>query len=645
MKKHDEQYVPLREAFSITLRALKLWKKLVPGLFASMLCQNALSAAAPYATVYFAARLLDELAGGRDAAVLMRWVLITLCVELALAVLTAVVRRWYNMRRSEDITYAKYCQLFVDKRLSMDFGDADGSYVQNLDSQIAQNANWASWGLMHTLYDAEALVSGLFRLIGAAALCASLFTLPVPASSALHWVNHPLFLAGAIAAILLSSFIAPMLSTVSQSIWARTSKEATFGNRMFSFCFGFGTEPKRASDARIYRQDLYCGDAYRADTAFSTRGRMFAMAKKGSYGLAESLSGAASQLPVGLIYLFVCLKALGGAFGVGSVTQYVSSITAFSSGLADTVQALGSCRNNAFFLRDTFAFLDIPNAMYQGSLTVEKRSDRKYDVEFRDVSFKYPGSDAWALRHVSMRFRIGERLAVVGRNGSGKTTFIKLLCRLYDPTEGAILLNGIDIRKYNYREYMSVFSVVFQDYRLLGLPLGQNVAAGIDYDAARAEKCLSEAGFGARLKALERGLETPLYRSPCKDGVDVSGGEAQKIAIARALYKDAPFIILDEPTAALDPIAEYEIYSKFDEIVGDKTAIYISHRLSSCRFCDEIAVFDHGMVVQKGTHDHLLADENGLYAHLWNAQAQYYAEAADAEAEARAAGLDPEAAV
>ena len=209
-------------------------------------------------------------------------------------------------------------------------------------------------------------------------------------------------------------------------------------------------------------------------------------------------------------------------------------------------------------------------------------------------------------------------------NGSGKTTFIKLLCRLYDPTEGQILLNGIDIRKYNYGEYMNIFSVVFQDFQLFALPLGQNVAGQVDYDPVRAEDCLQKAGFGDRLEKMPKGLETYLYKDYDKDGVDISGGEAQKIAIARALYKDAPFIILDEPTAALDPIAEAEIYEKFDEIVEDKTAIYISHRLSSCKFCDRIAVFHEGSVIQQGTHTQLLSDEAGQYYALWNAQAQYY---------------------
>ncbi|MCC8104358.1 MAG: ABC transporter ATP-binding protein/permease [Clostridiales bacterium] len=203
---------------------------------------------------------------------------------------------------------------------------------------------------------------------------------------------------------------------------------------------------------------------------------------------------------------------------------------------------------------------------------------------------------------------------------------MKLLCRLYDPQEGQILLNGIDIRKYNYRDYMDIFSVVFQDFQLLSQPLGNNVAGSMTYDEAKVRKALTDAGFDDRLKTLPDGLKTQLYKDFTENGIEVSGGEAQKIAIARALYKDAPFIILDEPTAALDPIAEAEIYSKFNDISGDKTAIYISHRLSSCKFCDEIAVFHEGAIVQQGTHEELLAKESGKYYELWHAQAQYYSE-------------------
>lgn len=244
--------------------------------------------------------------------------------------------------------------------------------------------------------------------------------------------------------------------------------------------------------------------------------------------------------------------------------------------------------------------------------------------DIRDVSFRYPNTETWALRHVNMKFQVGSRLAVVGENGSGKTTFIKLLCRLYDPTQGEILLNGIDIRKYSYRQYIDLFSVVFQDFQLLAFPLGQNVAAAVEVDKGRAARCLEMAGFGKRLAALPQGLETPLYKEFDESGVQVSRGEAQKIALARALYKDAPFVVLDEPTAALDPVAEMEVYENFDKIVGDKTAVYISHRLSSCRFCDDITVFDHGHIVQQGSHD-ALVEAPGKYQELWHAQAQYYA--------------------
>ena len=338
------------------------------------------------------------------------------------------------------------------------------------------------------------------------------------------------------------------------------------------------------------------------------------------------MSAAIPALLSGVVYVFVCLKALGGAFGIGSVTQYVSAVTTLSGNAAKLLNTVNDMRTNTQFMRNIYAFLDIPNSMYQGSLTTEKRSDRKYEVEFKDVSFRYPGSGIWALRHVSMKFKVGQRLAIVGENGSGKTTFIKLLCRLYDPQEGQILLNGIDIRKYRYDDYMNIFSVVFQDFQLICQPLGANVAGSVRYDRRRAEKALLDAGFGDRLSAMEKGLDTMLYKDFAEDGVEISGGEAQKIAIARALYKDAPFIILDEPTAALDPIAEAEIYSKFDEIAGDKTAIYISHRLSSCKFCDEIAVFHEGRVIQQGSHAQLVADTGGKYCQLWNAQAQYYTE-------------------
>lgn len=271
-----------------------------------------------------------------------------------------------------------------------------------------------------------------------------------------------------------------------------------------------------------------------------------------------------------------------------------------------------------------FGYLNLDAGKYRGTLPVEKRDDNEYEFEFKNVSFKYPKTEKYVLKNINLKFKIGKRLAIVGMNGSGKTTLIKLLIRLYDVTDGEILLNGINIKKYDYAEYLSLFSVVFQDFKLFSFSLAENVAASETYDAAKLKAVLKKCGLAETVKNFPYGVDTYLYKNYEEDGIEISGGEAQKIAMARALYKDAPFIILDEPTAALDPISEYEIYSHFDEITGSKTAVFISHRLSSCRFCSEIAVFDEGALVQLGSHETLLQDKSGKYAELWNAQAQYY---------------------
>lgn len=477
-------------------------------------------------------------------------------------------------------------------------------------------------------------MAALVQSIGGISLSVTLFTARVPENSALSFLNHPLAGAAVLALLVGITLLVLLIATKRDRYWMRFAQNARMGNRVYSFYGFMAQDRKRALDIRMYdQQKQICGPMLELDDGFGPQSQI-AHDARGPMGVLTMLEVAIGAVVTIVVYLFVCLKAYGGAFGVGAVTQYVGAVTSLFLGFSALLNQLGLMRNNTPFLRETFEFLDLPNTMYQGSLTTEKRSDRQYEVELRDVSFRYPGSESWALRHVNMKFRVGSRLAVVGKNGSGKNTFIKLLCRLYDPTEGQILLNGIDIRKYRYADYIRIFSVVFQDFQLLALPLGENVAGAADYDRTRATDCLNKAGFTDRLAGMPLGLDTYLYKDLEKEGVEISGGEAQKIAIARSLYRDAPFIILDEPTAALDPLAEAEIYAKFKDIAGDKTAIYISHRLSSCKFCNEIAVFDEGQVVQQGTHDQLLAAEDGLYHALWHAQAQYYAQ----EATKKAAG-------
>lgn len=332
---------------------------------------------------------------------------------------------------------------------------------------------------------------------------------------------------------------------------------------------------------------------------------------------------ASSGLFTVFSYLLVVLKTISGAITVGAFTRYVGALNQFGSACASLIEYNAAIRRNAAYMGEFLAFLDVEEKHSHGTIPVEKRDDGEYELAFENVSFRYPGSVQYVLKNVNCRLDMKRKMAVVGRNGAGKTTFIKLLCGLYEPTEGRITLNGVDIRKYKPDEYRDLFGVVFQDFRLFSFPVRENVATGYERNDSRLWKSLRQAGAEELVKNMPEGLETLLYKDT-GEGVEISGGEAQKLAIARALYKDGALVVLDEPTAALDPLAEAEVYARFDEMTEGKTSIYISHRMSSCRFCDDIMVFDDGRIAERGSHEKLLA-AGGLYSQLWNAQAKYYA--------------------
>lgn len=623
----EEKGMPLLHAVKLQCRAMKDQHRLDPQLFLSGALEKIVSAAAPFVNVFLLARILDELAGERRSGKIWIWVTFTVFISGGLALVKAVLARWKSVHI--ELYRIRYQALFMDKQFEMDFAELDKQSAYDLRAQIQQNEGWMNWGFGYAAGLFFQIVESVTGMISAVVLTASLFYAKVPDTAGnLQMLNSPVFLVVLLGVMVLLSIGSSKLQGRAQALEVSLVSMARLGNRLFGYFgfFGFYDKDKRDIDLRMYNQDPIVVHyfAKSLEQSFGTKGP-FARLEKGRGGIYRGTAASLSAVFTGSVYVFTCLKALAGAFGVGAVTQYVGAATSLSGNLSQLFSTLETMRSNGKFLALCYEFLDLPNAMYQGTLTTEKRSDREYHIEFRDVSFKYPGADAWALRHVNVAFGIGSRMAVVGENGSGKTTFIKLLCRLYDPQEGEILLNGIDIKKYDYRDYMDVFSIVFQDFQLLSQPLADNVACSHEYDRGRVLKALRDAGMGERLRTMPNGLDTQLYRQYDDNGVEISGGEAQKTAIARALYRNAPFLILDEPTAALDPIAEAEIYARLNQIVEDRTAIYISHRLSSCRFCDEILVFEHGQIIQSGSHDELVRQKDGKYYALWHAQAQYYA--------------------
>ncbi|MDE5993223.1 MAG: ABC transporter ATP-binding protein/permease, partial [Oscillospiraceae bacterium] len=314
---------------------------------------------------------------------------------------------------------------------------------------------------------------------------------------------------------------------------------------------------------------------------------------------------------------------------IGNFTLYFASSMAFSNAAMEVLTAISGLKERSAQTDDFRSYMDIPIGD-ETAETIPIPEAEEYEFIFENVSFRYKGQENYALKNINITLSPGEKLAVVGLNGAGKTTFIKLLLRLYDVTEGRILLNGTDIRSFDRAEYFKKFAPAFQDVTVFAFPMSENVSMSEPFntDKDRAEKMLRSAGLGEKIDSLEKGVDTELLKVLYDDGVDLSGGEKQKLALARALYKDSKIIVLDEPTAALDALAEYRLYRSFDGMIGKKTAVYISHRLSSTRFCDRVAMFAKGEMVETGTHEQLM-ELNGEYAEMFRVQAQYYVEDKD----------------
>lgn len=603
-------------SLKVNLRMLKILRSYSPGYYLLCAFTSLFGQLQFYYNLWISAEIVTELSNSRDVQKIWFLVASALCVNLLLKLSTALLD--YLSRKAHGLLLANEKAAFTKKLLSLDYAKLEDPEIRNLRRKVEENSYINNYGSNYFITHIRALMDILFNLAYSAFLFAEMISYAAKNGFDAAALLLGLSMCAAVAGrIILSNYGAKKTGEADKRL----------GDAMLEinrYSRGFPTSNSMGKDVRIYRLAPIGEELDRR--AIDMQTKFFSEFWNTMFKYIDLPESGVNFLINTLSYLFTCYYCLAGVFPIGSVIKYVGYLNRFTGNAELLFENIFQLKYNTVFLEQYLEFFDIKNDMYQGSLSVEKRSDRKFDVEFKNVSFCYPGSDEFAIKNINFKFRVGEKLAVVGMNGSGKTTLIKLLCRLYDPTEGEIVMNDFNIRKYDYRQYLDLYSVVFQDYNLLAFSLGQNVAASPEFDKNRVKATLCDAGFGERLDTLSLGIETPLYKNFDADGVEISGGEAQKIALARALYRNSPFIILDEPTAALDPMAEAEIYSHFNDIVGGRTAIYISHRLSSCRFCDRILVLDRGEIVQYGTHEELLSDENGKYFELWNAQAQYYNE-------------------
>jgi len=575
-----------------------------------------IASAIPYIEIYLSAYVLDGLASGISFHTFLQTVCLVLTGILILKILKAYIDKIYNVHI--EICDRKFNMLLGKRTMEMDYELLDSPIINEINNRIRNDNDWGA-GFLSVVYQFPDLMRGVLSFVLAVVILIPLF---VESSVFEEWYAVVVLFLFVLVCIFNTVF-----SSKKQKEYHTLLSDDDGDYRYRGYFLWGAREYKQGMDVRIFNgQKLIEEHICEEEKKYCIPWTKSLTVNGCQQGLAGGLSAGILQTAA---FLFVAIRAIEGALSVGSLVKYATVIYQFSSALSGVLHMLSEFALTAKRQQSSLDYINVENVLPKGTLPVDKRGfcdirDNDYKIEFRNVSFRYPGAENWSLRNVSLKLHVGKHMAIVGMNGSGKTTLIKLLCRLYDPTEGVILLNGVDIRKYDYQEYVSLFSVVFQDFKLFAFRLGENVAAAADYERDRVISALKKAGLEERLASMELGTDTYLYSGYGENGVEISGGEAQKIALARALYKDAPFVVLDEPTAALDPIAEYDIYTRFHQLVENKTAIYISHRLSSCRFCDDIAVFDNGQLVQRGSHEELVADLQGKYCQLWNAQAKYY---------------------
>lgn len=600
MSEKGQSSTPKRSVFTNVMYLLSCawkWNKEVYGYLGLF---TLVSSLAPFIGIFAPKFLIDELTGDKDVQKLMiiigGFFIISSIVNFSVQYLDA-------LREAKLIEVRMNFMLLLQKKcMEMDFKHTENPQTLNdLDNawKAANNNVDGIEGIFHRIFS---LFGSCFAFLGYASIVVTL---------------SPLILLYLLANVLVTYFFTLKAKKYEYSrkddVAMHQRKSNYIYNTMYDFSYG--------KDIRIYNLNHWLSNLFNSSN--NSRLKIHKEIKL-KYFLVSTLDVFLLLFREGIIYAYLIYKVLYGDMSIGSFTMYFATISGFAGWMKKVLDDIAHIRAQNLYLNDFRNFLEIGNEEKTGE-TGKIPTKTPYEIEFKNVAFKYPGSEIYVYKNLSLKIKSGQKLAIVGVNGAGKTTFVKLLTRLYEPTEGKILINGVDISTLNKQEYFKLFSVVFQEIKMFAFSIAENVglATGNDLDKAKVEECIKKSTLDKKINSLEKGIETTLLKVLDPSGIELSGGENQRLALARALYKNGDIIVLDEPTAALDPIAEYNIYNSFNDMTTDKTAIYISHRLASTRFCDVIAFFENGEIQEYGTHDELLA-LNGKYAEMFNVQACYY---------------------
>jgi len=541
--------------------------------------------------------LIDELMGNMDKNRLVFWVSAIAGCNLIFSFLKKTTKRFLDIKKKE--VYWQIERAFARKVMSVEYWHLEDPHYLDLkerasfamqNQSVVPNLINNTVNLLNNFLTAVGLVTIMFRL---------------------SWI----LVAVLFVTILFILLIQGAFSGYQQKFFA----ELIPVNRRYGYYMGLIFDKICHKDFRLYNMEKMMDNTVTSYNKEINRWFSRFFRRMGVY---MGLFQVVIVLQTVFAYGFVGAQTLDGSISIGDLTMYVSSAINFSSSVMAIGQSIVFIFQMLGYLEPFAELMSVPD---EAECTGTKKLDKVRSIRFENVSFSYPKTDKKVLDNISFEIREGEKISIVGLNGAGKSTIVKLLCRLYHPDSGTIYLNDTDIFEYEHKSYLAAIAAVFQDFKLFNFSIQENITCKpVDVDNEKVEKLLDEVGIKDKIEALPNGIKSLFGKEYDTEGVEFSGGQSQKIAIARALYKDASMVILDEPTSALDPMAEAEIYENFNQLVGDKTAIYISHRMSSSVFCDRILVINNGRIEAYDTHKNLMENKDGLYYKLFNSQAVNY---------------------
>ena len=562
------------------------------------------AAASPFINIVIPPRIVNELMGEKDIEKLIFYGVAIVVGNYCFAI---ILRFLQEMRAKQEDWFGRMFDLRMsEKCMQMKFDNTEKESALEIEQKAETGMSWYSGGIRGMSDCVTGICSAILTFTGVVYLVLQI---------------SPWLLLVSLAAVCINAFGTSKINQASQEVFEKTPAI----NKFYSYIYTKITFREYAKELR-----LYDGIGLIGKKAVDNARQLNEMDNECAIRQIKwGIPGVfASALSYGFSYCFLGILAIRGQISIAAFVMCITAIETFANGcLLPVINHSQQLMMKCNFMNAFIEFMNLEEEEKGASDRIQKED--MDEICFRHVSFRYPGAREYILKDIDLTIRKGERLSIVGLNGAGKSTLVKLICRLYDVTEGEIRINGKNIKEYTYSDYVRLLSVVFQDFKLFGYTLDENICIGksdagvMDINEKEKQKIYEISGIREWVESLDKKGDTILCKDFDTEGVEPSGGQAEKVAIARALYQDAPVIILDEPTAALDPAAEYEIYHRFHELVRGKTAIYISHRLSSCRFCHRIIVLGDKKIQETGSHDELM-EQNGLYAQMFRTQAQWY---------------------